>query len=83
MVLRRLRTCESIAYVLLASTIIAAAYLIAGCVTALTGFTFSKYSSHAVPRLAALNYIYVALVAGVIAAFAAMYYQKRLREIDG
>ena len=83
MVLRRLRAPDSLAYVLLGSTLITAAYLIAGCFTALTGFTFSKYNPHAVPRLASLNYFYVALVASAIAAFAAMYYQKRLREIDG
>jgi hypothetical protein len=81
--LRRLRAPASIAYVFLASAILTVACLVAGAFTALTGFTFSKYNPHEVPRLAALNYVYVALVASVIAVVSAMHYQNRLREIDG
>jgi hypothetical protein len=81
-VLRRIRAPDTLVCVFLFGAVTTAAYVIAACFTALTGFTFSRYNPHVVPRLAALNYVYVALIASSITIFGAMYYQKRLREID-
>jgi hypothetical protein len=82
-VLRRVRAAESLAYVLIASVCLVAVLIVAACFTALTGYTFSKYNPHVVPRSAALGYLYMALVAVPVTIFSAKFYQNRLREIDG
>ena len=81
-VLRRVRAAQSLAYVFIASACLVATLIVAACFTALTGYTFSKYNPHAVPRSAALGYLYIASVAVPVAIFAALFYQKRLREMD-
>jgi hypothetical protein len=82
-VLRLLRAPESIVYALLTSAGITAWCLMAACFTATTGYTFNKYNPHSVPRIFALNYIYLALLAGGIATLAGVYYQRCLRNSDG
>jgi hypothetical protein len=49
-VLRRVRAAQSLAYALIASACLVATLIVAACFTALTGYTFSKYNPHAVPR---------------------------------
>ena len=81
--LRKIAAINTIRSILVVSLMAAAIFLVWGSITAATGYTIARGTFYRVPRLASLNYFYIALVIGPIVAAAASCYQKRFREIEG
>jgi hypothetical protein len=78
--LRYVRSVDSLAYILIAGIVSTGFYLIGAVFTALTGYTFSKYNPHQVPRVTSINYVVIAGVTCLIAISAARCRQRQLSD---
>jgi hypothetical protein len=82
LLLRRVRSQESLAIMVLTAIISASMFALYAAFTAVTGWTFSKYNPHPLPRTVSLAYLLQAMIALCMATVSSIRYRARRKELE-